>query len=318
MEEPLVSISCITYNHVNYIRECIEGFLIQKTTFAFEVLIHDDASTDGTTKIIKEYEKKYPHIIKPIYESENQWIKGKRGSAFFNYPRAKGKYIALCEGDDFWIDSLKLQKQVTFLEENKDYGLVHTDINYVDKFSNLIQNPVGLHTDIKKKIKNGCIFELYLNSGGFILTATSMFRKSLLDITGVQQWFVYDLWLFMDIARKSKVYYIPEKTASYRRSPDGLMMSNRSFFKIYTPNILLDQIFRFYDKRHATLQYYLDKPFVKKEIIICYTRLLLNVFNGILKDKCKLIIILKHNPIFILKIPYYALYILLNKIVRKK
>ena len=108
MEETLVSISCITYNQAHFIRQCLDGFLMQKTTFSFEVLIHDDASTDGTTEIIREYESKYPEIIKPLYEKENQWTKGRRGSAVFNYPRAKGKYIALCEGDDYWIDPLKL------------------------------------------------------------------------------------------------------------------------------------------------------------------------------------------------------------------
>lgn len=97
----LVSISCITYNHAPYIRDCIEGFLMQKTNFLFEILIHDDASIDGTTEIIREYELKYPDIIKPLYETENQWIKGRKGSKIFNYPRAKGRYIVLSEGDDY-------------------------------------------------------------------------------------------------------------------------------------------------------------------------------------------------------------------------
>ena len=121
--EPLVSISCITYNHAPYIKQCLDGFLMQKTTFSFEVLIHDDASTDGTTEIIKDYAQKYPDIIKPLYEEENQWIKGRRGSAEFNFPRARGKYIALCEGDDYWIDENKLQMQVDFLENNPEYTM---------------------------------------------------------------------------------------------------------------------------------------------------------------------------------------------------
>ena len=75
---PWVSISCITFNHAPYIRQCLDGFMMQQTNFAFEVLIHDDASTDGTTEIIKEYEAKYPDIIKPLYEEENQWVKGRR------------------------------------------------------------------------------------------------------------------------------------------------------------------------------------------------------------------------------------------------
>lgn len=120
----LVSISCTTYNHAPYIRECLEGFLMQKCDFAYEILIHDDASTDGTIDIIKEYQEKYPEIIKPYIQKENQWSKGVRGmNAKYNFSRAQGKYIALCEGDDYWTDPLKLQKQVDFLEENPDYVL---------------------------------------------------------------------------------------------------------------------------------------------------------------------------------------------------
>src|SRR5690606_7564710 len=122
---PLVSISCITYNHAPYIRQCLDGLVMQQCNFTFEVLIHDDASTDDTQEIIKEYQKKYPEIIKPIFQDENQYSIGIRGiMPRFNYPRAQGKYIALCEGDDYWTDPLKLQKQVDFLEANPEYSLV--------------------------------------------------------------------------------------------------------------------------------------------------------------------------------------------------
>src|SRR5690554_4131282 len=128
MNNPLVSISCITYNHAPYIRQCLEGFLMQQCDFEYEILIHDDASTDGTSDIIREYQEKYPNIIKPIIQTENQWSQGVRGiMARFNFPRAKGKYIALCEGDDYWTDPLKLQKQVDFLEENENYSFCFHD-----------------------------------------------------------------------------------------------------------------------------------------------------------------------------------------------
>lgn len=119
----LVSICCITYNHERFIRQCLDGFLMQKTGFEFEILIHDDASTDGTAHIIREYEQKYPDIIKPIYQNENQYSKGIPISITYNFPRAKGKYIALCEGDDYWTDPCKLQKQVDFLEHNPEYSI---------------------------------------------------------------------------------------------------------------------------------------------------------------------------------------------------
>ena len=116
-ERPLVSICCLAFNHEPYIREALEGFLMQKTDFPIEVLIHDDASTDGTASIIREYEERFPDIIKPIYQTENQYSKGiKNISGIFNFPRAKGKYIAMCEGDDYWTDPYKLQKQIDFLD----------------------------------------------------------------------------------------------------------------------------------------------------------------------------------------------------------
>jgi len=126
MQKPFVSICCLAYNHEPYIRDCLDGFMIQQTNFDFEVLIHDDASTDKTAEIIREYEKKYPDIIKPIYQTENQYSKRVGITRVFQFPRARGKYIAMCEGDDYWTDPLKLQKQVDFLESNPDYGLVHT------------------------------------------------------------------------------------------------------------------------------------------------------------------------------------------------
>jgi glycosyltransferase involved in cell wall biosynthesis len=114
---PLVSICCVTYNHENYIHDAIKGFLIQKTNFPFEIIIHDDASTDSTASIIREYEKQYPELIVCIYQTENQYSKGIR---MFSIPisHSKGKYMALCEGDDYWTDPYKLQKQVELLEKN--------------------------------------------------------------------------------------------------------------------------------------------------------------------------------------------------------
>ncbi len=121
-----VSICCAAYNHENYIRQTLDGFLMQKTDFPFEVIINDDASPDGTADIIREYEKKYPDIIKPIYQTENQYSKGTIISRDILFANAKGEYIANCEGDDYWTDPEKLQKQVDFLDNNPDYiGCVH-------------------------------------------------------------------------------------------------------------------------------------------------------------------------------------------------
>ncbi|WP_052569240.1 glycosyltransferase family 2 protein [Chitinivibrio alkaliphilus] len=115
---PVVSICCITYNHEPYIEDALEGFLIQETDFPFEILIHDDASTDKTADIIREYEMAYPALIKPIYQTENQKSQGKPLGGN-NYNRAQGKYIAICEGDDFWTVPHKLQRQIDYMEKNE-------------------------------------------------------------------------------------------------------------------------------------------------------------------------------------------------------
>ena len=117
---PHVSIFCITYNHKAFIRDAIEGFLSQKTTFPVEILVHDDASLDQTPEIIAEFEKKYPKLIIPIYQSENQLSKGYDPLIEFLIPRARGKYVAICEGDDYWLDPLKLQKQVEIFSQYPD------------------------------------------------------------------------------------------------------------------------------------------------------------------------------------------------------
>lgn len=124
---PLVSISVIAYNHEKYIRQCLDGILMQNVNFPYEILIHDDASPDGTADIIREYEAKYPDIIKPIYQTENQFSKvGVGAISRFNDERARGKYIAQCEGDDYWTDPGKLQMQVDFLEAHPEYvGTAH-------------------------------------------------------------------------------------------------------------------------------------------------------------------------------------------------
>lgn len=129
----LVSVLCTAFNHEPYIRDALEGFVNQKTDFAFEVLVNDDASTDGTAAIIREYEEKYPEIIRPFYQTENQFAKG-IGYIYENifYPNARGKYLAFCEGDDYWTDTGKLQLQVDFLESHPDYtACVHnTTLHY--------------------------------------------------------------------------------------------------------------------------------------------------------------------------------------------
>ena len=118
-EEVKVSIYCLAYNHEKYIRGTLDGFLMQKTDFPFEILIHDDASTDATADIIREYAAKHP-CIKPIYQSVNQYSRGVRIGRTFQYPRIRGEYVAYCEGDDFWTDENKLQKQIDYMDAHPE------------------------------------------------------------------------------------------------------------------------------------------------------------------------------------------------------
>jgi glycosyltransferase involved in cell wall biosynthesis len=111
---PIVSILCITYNHERFIKDCLEGFLIQETSFPVEIIVHDDASTDGTREVIEAYRSRYPRLIKPVLQDRNQYSQGKKPSVLV-LPYASGKFIATCEGDDYWTSPSKLQKQIEFM-----------------------------------------------------------------------------------------------------------------------------------------------------------------------------------------------------------
>lgn len=124
--EPLLSIVCLAYNHASFIKETLDGFLQQQTNFPFEIIVHDDASTDTTAAIIGEYAERYPSVIKPIYQTENQYRQGVPFSTRL-FAQARGKYIAYCEGDDYWTDPHKLQIQVDFLEQHRDYVMTYHD-----------------------------------------------------------------------------------------------------------------------------------------------------------------------------------------------
>lgn len=125
-DKPLLSIICHTYNHADFIKDALNGFLMQKTVFPFEIIIHDDASVDGTDKILMAYQSRYPHLIRLHIQEENQYQKGLKPLGF-SFPLAKGKYIAFCEGDDYWIDDQKCLKQVALLESDPKVALVFAD-----------------------------------------------------------------------------------------------------------------------------------------------------------------------------------------------
>jgi len=149
---PLVSIICRTYNHEKYISEAIESFLMQKTDFPIEIIIYDDASTDNNANIIGKYKKKYPSIIRPIYQKENQHSKGFNRSVRLIYSKAKGKFIASCEGDDYWTDPYKLKKQVEFLEQNTNYIATAHNVRVIDKNNELVSDKLNPYKLFDKHI----------------------------------------------------------------------------------------------------------------------------------------------------------------------
>lgn len=192
---PLVSICCLTYNHSPFIRKCLDGFLMQKTDFPIEILIHDDASTDGTDDIIREYTAKYPSLIFPLYETENQYSQGHASDMDikYNYSRARGKYIAYCEGDDFWTDPLKLQKQVDFMETHLDYSVCFTRYKKLKESTGEVFEDKYCET-LLKNIQNSegveILMQTYLNNWA-TQALTMMFRKDKYDFTWCRHYKYY-------------------------------------------------------------------------------------------------------------------------------
>jgi glycosyltransferase involved in cell wall biosynthesis len=146
----MVSIICNAYNHEKYIKDALDGFVMQETSFPYEVLIHDDASIDGTAEIIREYERKYPAIIKPIYQKENQYSKGLGLVGKIQKERAIRKYVAMCEGDDYWTDPYKLQKQFDFMENNPDYTLCGCTTDWLNMLTGKVGK--GMRTEVDRDV----------------------------------------------------------------------------------------------------------------------------------------------------------------------
>lgn len=224
IDKPVVSICCITYNQAKYISDCINGFLMQQTDFPIEIIIHDDCSSDETTHIIRQYAKKHPDLIFPIYETENQFSKGVRGMfAKYCIPRARGKYVAYCEGDDYWTDPHKLQKQVDILEAHPEVTMVYTLFSMVDPDNRPVKD--GYDEPIKRMYASGDLFHKFIHRN-FPLTCTVMLRREIaLGDPAITPPHKYDYSLFMEAALKGNLYFLNEYTAAYRRNPAGMVMS---------------------------------------------------------------------------------------------
>lgn len=251
-QKPLVSINVQTYNHEKYISKCLDGILMQQTNFDFEILVGEDKSSDKTREVCLEYAKKHPEKIRLFLHSRenNISVYGKPTALFNsrnNVVNARGKYIAVCEGDDFWIDPLKLQKQVDFLEANPDYGLVHSDIYMIDSKNELIE-----YTDYYRKMtlerKDGYVFWDLLNLN-FINTLTVCVRKDIYKAyleRHMDDLFAYDynMWLYFSVV--SKIKFLDEKMAKYRVHAGGASQQQK-FFEKRRPLVIQSAIIDFFE-----------------------------------------------------------------------
>ena len=227
---PLVNTLTLTYQQDKYIRDCIEGILMQKTTFPVQVLIHDDASEDKTAEIVKEYHQRFPNLIRAYYQRENTYRNVKRRELrkeFFDW--IEGKYIALCEGDDYWTDPLKLEKQVAFLENNPEYSMCYHDwVGLNDgRFQTPVNNFCSTHTrvfrnidiefpQLKKPITNGD--SLYK----FLLRRKGKIKKIHDIIPAVKREDSKGVW--SSLSEEQKVH---ERIKTYKIIIDSLKKDNR-------------------------------------------------------------------------------------------
>lgn len=211
--EIMVSIECNSYNHEEFIAEALDSMLMQKTDFAFEILVHDDASTDQTANIIRRYEQKYPDIIKPIYQTVNQYSQN-IPFEIPNVERGLGKYIAVCEGDDYWTDPEKLQRQVDYMEAHPECSMC---VHAAESVSALTKKRVAV---VRPSDKNKLFSIEEVIEGGGELFATNSIMYSSEKLPEMPDFYLnapigdYPLVIFG--ALKGTIYYMERNMAAYR------------------------------------------------------------------------------------------------------
>lgn len=215
----MVSIVCMAYNHGAFIRDALNSFVSQITNFKVEILIHDDASTDETADIIRNYEERYPEMVRPIYQKNNQYSKGVEILSSILFPLARGKYIALCEGDDYWSDLYKLQKQVDYLEQHEECSLCVHGADVINAVSlRKIREVCPFHHDCCVPIE-----QIIVGEGGFFSTNSMVFQKKYVEklpefyfISPVQD---YPLTIFLSLC--GTVFYMKDIMSVYRYEVPG-------------------------------------------------------------------------------------------------
>jgi glycosyltransferase involved in cell wall biosynthesis len=256
---PKVSICIPTYNHENYIRQTLDGVLMQKTDFEIEIVIGDDASTDNNQQVIREYVDKYPNLFQAYLHKENQGPKepkefGGRNNVLGLLKACKGDYVALCEGDDYWTDPLKLQKQVDFMEANKDYAICHHNMSVIYEDA----SPTHFFNDTNQKAKSS-IADI-LEDRWFIATAATFYRNIFRE-NNFADWHSRaasgDWALVIQLAATGKIHYISEDMGVYRKHRGGLsnVQSSTNLYFLKNRKQMFAEVNEWLDfKYEATIQ----------------------------------------------------------------
>ena len=209
--EIMVSVVCETYNHIRYIRDALDGFLAQKTDFPVEIIVHDDASTDGTADVVREYMEKYPGLIRGILQTENQYSKGVYTDLDCLFPMARGKYLAICEGDDYWVDPLKLQKQFEAMEAHPEVDI---------SAHGCYEEQDGKRTGEIAPASEDTVFppeEVIRRGGGFVASASLMFRRTLNEtVPPFRRAFHNDYTIEIHGALRGGMLYLKDCMSVYR------------------------------------------------------------------------------------------------------
>lgn len=230
MKPPIVTVWCLAYNQKDFIRDALDGFVMQKTTFPFEVIVHDDASTDGTTTIVQEYARQYPDIIKPVIETENQWQKGglKYIINIMNDNYRNGKYIAFCEGDDYWTAPQKLQQQVDFLENHPEYSMCFHSAK--KKYETNTRAWINCENIEDRDYDATDIFVNWT-----VPTASVMCRREGMEFYAnlkhperIQN---YDIFIFLSCAMIGKLRGMHEQMSVYRIQGEGLTYNKQALIR---------------------------------------------------------------------------------------
>lgn len=262
--EPKVTIVCITYNQENFIKQALDSFVMQKTNFNFQVIVSDDCSTDNTPNIIKEYEEKYPNIIKAFYHKKNM---GSFPNYKFALSQAKSEYLVVNEGDDYFIDINKLQKQVDFLDGHPEYSICFHPVKVVfednKRKTYIFPKP--------NEIKNELTFDklLYAN---LIQTNSAMYRWKQDATTSLPDGILPGDWyLHLMHAKDGKIYALNDVMSVYRRHSGGIWTDTDATQKNLHRKHGMKEI-KFFDSVYRNLtdcsETYLNKVYLPKFVQI--------------------------------------------------